>query len=192
MRLVHQLVRAEFSSLKSLGKRSYVQIVHLSEVRESAYRKERKRQIKERIATQTGFRWIIEWMADGDLSKLDLKSLARDPSTGEVIFADLDYLKSRWHRAKEKMGQRRSILVGHNLFTDLICLYRTFIGPLPPTVEEHARNIHELFPRVIDTKYMASHDSGRIKPDSSLDGLEWSFSQQTSPVIGKLEPHTMV
>ncbi|KAI9691521.1 MAG: hypothetical protein M1822_007592 [Bathelium mastoideum] len=183
MRLIHQLVRSEFSDLRSIGRRGYVQIIPLDEQREEAHRNEKRKQIKERITIQTGFRLIIEWMAGGNVSKINPEMFARNPESGGASFADLDYLRSRWSRAKDKMKNRRTIIAGHNLFTDLIYLYRTFIGPLPKTVEEHARNIHELFPRVIDTKYMATHNVGRIKPDSSLDGLEWKLAEQEQPVI---------
>ena len=185
MRLVHQLVRAEFPKLKSLGKRTHVQIVLLDEAREKAWRKEKKKRIKEHIADQVGFRWIVEFMGNGDTSTIDAKCFARNPVTGEAAYADLSNLKSRWDRARDMIEHRRTVLVGHNLFTDLIYLYRTFIGPLPETVEEHARNTHQLFPRVIDTKYMATHNVGRIKPDSSLDVLEMNLAEQSHPIISK-------
>ena len=183
MRLVHQLIRTDFPHLQSLGKGTYVKIIQLDEEREEAHLKEKKRKIKERIINQTGFRWIIELMCGGDLSDVDPKMFARNRVTGESAYADLDYLRSRWSRAQDKMTGRRPVLVGHNLFIDLIYLYHTFIGPLPETVEEHATNIHKLFPRVIDTKFMATQNSGRIKPDSSLDGLEDSLPKQTYPIM---------
>ncbi|KAL9097483.1 MAG: hypothetical protein Q9165_000379 [Trypethelium subeluteriae] len=176
MRLVHQLVRAEFPKLQSFGKRGYVQIVRLDETRELAWQKEKRGKITEGIAERTGFRWIVEWLAGSDMSQIDVKSFARNPSTGEAACVDLQYLQSRWNRAKDLMKMRRPILVGHNLFIDLIYLYRTFLGPLPQTVEEYASIIHRLFPRVMDTKYIATHNVGRIKPDSSLDSLHMVLS----------------
>uniref|UniRef100_A0A8B9CHV2 Poly(A)-specific ribonuclease PNLDC1 n=1 Tax=Anser brachyrhynchus TaxID=132585 RepID=A0A8B9CHV2_9AVES len=43
-------------------------------------------------------------------------------------------------------------LVGHNMFIDLCHLHDKFYKPLPESYEEFKRNIHNLFPVLIDTK----------------------------------------
>ncbi|NXG47885.1 PNDC1 ribonuclease, partial [Psilopogon haemacephalus] len=43
-------------------------------------------------------------------------------------------------------------LVGHNMFMDLMHLHDKFYKPLPESYEEFKRNIHNLFPVLIDTK----------------------------------------
>eukprot|EP00075_Anas_platyrhynchos_P004422 XP_012951605.2 poly(A)-specific ribonuclease PNLDC1 isoform X1 [Anas platyrhynchos] len=43
-------------------------------------------------------------------------------------------------------------LVGHNMFMDLCHLHDKFYKPLPESYEEFKRNIHNLFPVLIDTK----------------------------------------
>ncbi|KAM9196761.1 poly(A)-specific ribonuclease PNLDC1 [Mergus octosetaceus] len=43
-------------------------------------------------------------------------------------------------------------LVGHNMFMDLCHLHDKFYKPLPERYEEFKRNIHNLFPVLIDTK----------------------------------------
>ncbi|NXU18925.1 PNDC1 ribonuclease, partial [Pardalotus punctatus] len=43
-------------------------------------------------------------------------------------------------------------LVGHNMFMDLMHLHDKFYRPLPESYEEFKRNIHSLFPVIIDTK----------------------------------------
>ncbi|XP_035394755.1 poly(A)-specific ribonuclease PNLDC1 isoform X3 [Cygnus atratus] len=43
-------------------------------------------------------------------------------------------------------------LVGHNMFVDLCHLHDKFYKPLPESYEEFKRNIHNLFPVLIDTK----------------------------------------
>ncbi|NXN99988.1 PNDC1 ribonuclease, partial [Rhinopomastus cyanomelas] len=43
-------------------------------------------------------------------------------------------------------------LVGHNMLTDLMHLHEKFYKPLPESYEEFKRNIHNLFPVLIDTK----------------------------------------
>ncbi|NXS09011.1 PNDC1 ribonuclease, partial [Neodrepanis coruscans] len=43
-------------------------------------------------------------------------------------------------------------LVGHNMLMDLMHLHEKFYKPLPESYEEFKRNIHNLFPILIDTK----------------------------------------
>lgn len=43
-------------------------------------------------------------------------------------------------------------LVGHNMLMDLLHLYDKFYQPLPESYEEFKRNLHTLFPIIIDTK----------------------------------------
>ncbi|NXY81054.1 PNDC1 ribonuclease, partial [Alcedo cyanopectus] len=43
-------------------------------------------------------------------------------------------------------------LVGHNMLMDLMHLHEKFYKPLPESYEEFKRNIHNLFPVIIDTK----------------------------------------
>ncbi|CAH7308359.1 Pnldc1 [Phodopus roborovskii] len=43
-------------------------------------------------------------------------------------------------------------LVGHNMMMDLLHLHEKFFKPLPESYEEFKRNIHSLFPVIIDTK----------------------------------------
>ncbi|NXJ09153.1 PNDC1 ribonuclease, partial [Odontophorus gujanensis] len=46
----------------------------------------------------------------------------------------------------------RKPLVGHNMLMDLCHLHDKFYNPLPESYEEFKRNIHHLFPVLIDTK----------------------------------------
>ncbi|KAG0130761.1 ribonuclease H-like domain-containing protein [Tuber indicum] len=75
-------------------------------------------------------------------------------------------------------------LIGHNLFTDLINLYECFIGPLPDTSKEFAHAIHESFPIVIDTKFIATCDTETATYGSNLQGIWDLLSTQDFPAIG--------
>ncbi|KAL0263236.1 hypothetical protein SLS55_002214 [Diplodia seriata] len=90
---------------------------------------------------------------------------------------------ARFDRARLALQRRRPVLVGHNLFTDIVYLYRTFIGPLPPTLEECRKVLHENFPLVVDTKYVATHNCGDINPRSSLEEIHHKLRDQNKPVI---------
>lgn len=188
-RLVHQLVRAEYPDLVSIPKPQSVQIVPFNEDREKSILRNRKRGLRSQIERQTGFRWIIEALCGGDLS-VDAELFARDVHTGAAKCADMYDLKSRFARARLALQQRRPALVGHNLFTDIIYLYRTFIGSLPPTLEEFREAIHEHFPFIVDTKYMATHNCGDINPKSSLDEIHKKLRVQEKPLVGN-EPFSL-
>lgn len=183
-RLVHQLVRAEYPELVTISRPQTIKIVRYDEARENELRRKRKQKVREQINKQTGFRWIVEAMTGADLHQLDLRSFAFDPTTGEAKFVDLDDLSARFNRAKILLKNRHPVLVGHNLFTDLIYFYKCFIGQLPETVEGFQQNVHGLFPVIIDTKYMATHNCGDINPASSLEQIEERLRTRVSPAIG--------
>ncbi|KAL1624523.1 hypothetical protein SLS54_003866 [Diplodia seriata] len=181
-RLVHQLVRAEYPDLVTISKPQAIQIVPLNEEREKEILRKKKRALRHQIERQTGFRWIIEALCGGEL-KIDADLFARDVHTGAVKSADMINLKARFDRARLALQRRRPVLVGHNLFTDIVYLYRTFIGPLPPTLEECRKVLHENFPLVVDTKYVATHNCGDINPRSSLEEIHHKLRDQNKPVI---------
>ncbi|KAF9570497.1 hypothetical protein EC968_001771 [Mortierella alpina] len=65
-------------------------------------------------------------------------------------------------------------IVGHNIVVDLAYILAQFVGPLPPTMEEYKKMIHNTFPNVMDTKYV-SYTAEALRGmsyDSSLGGLE--------------------
>lgn len=182
-RLAHQLVRAEYPDLVSLSKRGFVQVVKYDKEREDRFAADRKKELSERINRQKGFRWVIEALLGSDLSHLDLRECARDHKTGEHIFVDMDEFRAQFDRAHALMRRNPRTLVGHNCFLDLVYIYRTFIGDLPPTVTEFQRKLHALWPNVVDTKYMSTHNCGDISPVSSLEQIAMQLSTQEKPKI---------
>lgn len=184
-RLVHQLVRSEYPDFVSLGRQTFVQVVRYDEKREQGVQESRMKALDARIAKQTGFRWIVEALVGGgDLSKIDpwcFTSVIDDPAGVDVISVT-DYSR----RIQDKLKSRQPVLIGHNLFVDLVYFYRTFIGPLPDSVEEFQQAIHALFPLVVDTKFMATHNCGSSKASSSLEEVNGGLSKRETPVIGKL------
>lgn len=83
------------------------------------------------------------------------------------------------------------MIVGHNLFTDLVYLYTTFVGPLPNDVEDFQDRIRGLFPIVIDTKYLATEgqDSMSATMRKSLCELLEPFKKIHTPLIVLHEEH---
>jgi poly(A)-specific ribonuclease len=182
-RLVHQLVRAEYPQFVTMARDNCVVIKPLDVEREKRYQEGKKAQLRQKISQQTGFRWIFEALCGGNFHGIDYTMFAKDPATGEARFCDIDDYSARLSRAKQSLQRRKPPLVGHNVFQDLIYLYKTFVGTLPPTVDEFCKLIHEMFPTVVDTKYLATHNCGDLNPSSSLGEIEAELRVLRTPEI---------
>ncbi|EMD85855.1 hypothetical protein COCC4DRAFT_50945 [Bipolaris maydis ATCC 48331] len=181
-RLVHQLVRAEFPDLVTMGRSECVRIIHLDPVREAENMQRMKNRVDESILRQTGFRWIFEALVKGgNLSRTDLLFVAR--TTGMAPTADTDDTRTCFDRAMERLKTRQPVLVGHNMFTDIVYLYRTFVGELPDTLDDFQDVIHELFPKIIDTKYLATFAEGDLNASPTLQDIAQGLSSQPLPDI---------
>lgn len=179
-RLVHQLVRSEYPGYVTISRSHSIEIIPYEEKREAGIRNSRIREADERIARQTGLRWLFEAMAGGDLSGIDPMTFAIGP-VGEPVFVDLEKLTSEFNELKTKLKERRTVLVGHNVFTDLVNIYQTFFGQLPELVGDFQRAIHGLFPMVVDTKYLATHPIKSINISSSLEEIDHLLHKQLTP-----------
>ncbi|OQO11007.1 hypothetical protein B0A48_05262 [Cryoendolithus antarcticus] len=186
-RLAHQLVRAEYPRLITVSRRNCVQVMHLDEAREARILADRKAELKERIGRQKGFSWIIESLLGVDISNFNLRLCATDRETGEAVYADMDEYNAHFHRAEFKLRSRPRVMVGHNCFLDLVYIYRTFIGPLPDSVDEFSKLMHKHWPLIVDTKYMATHNCGDINPASSLEEIATQL-EQSEIHIDELDP----
>jgi poly(A)-specific ribonuclease len=183
-RLVYQLIRAEYQDLKAIGRTHSMKIFYYDEQREEENRKWQKTRVKEQIMRQTGFRWVIEALTGDGVDLLDPRYFERSRS-GEAI-SDLENIKGKFDRAKIKLQTHQPVLVGHNMFTDIVYLYRCFIGELPPTLGEFCEALHELFPRIVDTKYLATHDEGDLNASPTLERIDTLLSSQELPDISEL------
>ncbi|KAJ6196309.1 ribonuclease H-like domain-containing protein [Bipolaris maydis] len=134
-RLVHQLVRAEFPDLVTMGRSECVRIIHLDPVREAENMQRMKNRVDESILRQTGFRWIFEALVKGgNLSRTDLLFVAR--TTGDQ-----------------------------------------------DTLDDFQDVIHELFPKIIDTKYLATFAEGDLNASPTLQDIAQGLSSQPLPDI---------
>ncbi|KAK2769718.1 hypothetical protein FQN52_006338 [Onygenales sp. PD_12] len=180
-RLIHQLVRAEYPDLVSIGRSTFIQIIPYDKQREEYFRHDKSRSLQEKIVQQTGFRWVVEGLVGGDLSNIDPNIFMGCPNS---THADGKSSLLQYSRdLQSKLKRRRPVLVGHNLFTDLINFYKCFIGDLPDRLEDFREAIHALFPLVIDTKYMATHKCSSTNPSSSLIEINDSLAHRKLPKI---------
>ena len=182
-RLVHQIVRAEHPDLVTISKTGFIQIEARDEKRENDFKKAKMKAFEERIAKQTGFRWIVEALVGGDLSTVDPRTFNKTPEN-EPFWIDLNEVVREFHELRRRLSNKRMVLVGHNIFIDLVNFYKCFFGPLPDKVEDFQSVMHQLFPMIIDTKYLATHNSVALNARSGLEELDEELSKLTEPVIG--------
>jgi poly(A)-specific ribonuclease len=170
--------------LVTIGKPTFIQIIPYDEAREAAIHEERVRRTEERVLRQTGFRWVVEALMGGDLTKLDnrvFSTILTDPERNEEK-KKLDHFAQD---VKSKLKANRPTLVGHNLFVDMIYLCQCFLGSLPDDVSGFQALMNEHFPVLVDTKYMATHDCGSINPVSSLAEIHEALKRRKTPRISK-------
>ncbi|KAJ4983556.1 hypothetical protein SVAN01_10929 [Stagonosporopsis vannaccii] len=173
-RLVYQLVRAEFPDAVAIGRQDCIRILPFDPVREADNTRRIKNRVKEQILRQTGFRWVFEALCGGQINKDLLYVLDSN------AFSDQ---RDRFDRAQARLYRRRPVLVGHNMFTDLVYFYRTFVGPLPDTLAEFKNSLHELFPKIVDTKYLATHAEGDLNASPTLEEIAKNLQDQPLPHI---------
>lgn len=175
-RLVHQFIRAKHPDLVTSGRGGFIQIVAYDKERENSEQQYRARKFEEMLGRQVGLRWLVEAICGGDMSAIDINSI--NPGVKASVAAEFISLR-------EQLSGQSTVLVGHNLFLDLIYFHVCFFGPLPDKVEDFQRTIHELFPRIIDTKYLATHNiDNPALARSSLEELSERLSKQAQPLIG--------
>ncbi|KAJ4356382.1 uncharacterized protein N0V89_004415 [Didymosphaeria variabile] len=187
---VHQLVRAEFPNLVTIGRQECIRIIVYDEQRDEENKRHIKNRVKEQIAKQTGFRWVFEALAaDGDLHKADPYHFGRYTST-PIIAEDKTDVKERFDRAHDRLQKHQPVLVGHNMFTDLVYFYRSFVGELPETLNGFRSALHRIFPKIVDTKYLATHAEGDLNASPTLQEIAEKLGNQPLPDIATHPKHS--
>lgn len=179
-RLVHQLVRAEFPHVVAIGRQDCIRILPFDAVREADNTRRNKNRVKEQIARQTGFRWIFEALVGGEINGDLLFMMGVNPPQDQ---------RARFDRALARLKSHRPVLVGHNMFTDIVYMYRTFVGPLPDTLAQFNTALHELFPNIVDTKYLATYAEGDLNASPTLEAIAKGLQEQPLPEILTHEHH---
>lgn len=184
IRLMHQIVRSEFPDFKSTGKGHFIQIKPFDDKREREEKVKQARYRKNDIARATEFRWLVEAMIGGDITNMPvdyiLAAFPKDENSGNGDGQD-GAVKEFVTQLQAKLNNRRRIVFGHNCFTDLVYLYRCFVGDLPERIEDFQELIRGLFPAVVDTKHMATF--GRGWHSTSLQDVEMDLRTEALPQI---------
>lgn len=85
----------------------------------------------------------------------------------------------------EALVQSRKPCVGHNCFLDFLFLMASMDQPLSSTLLEWKHRVHELFPRIYDTKYLSTRSplcSGDLFQPNYLAGLFKGYGLDTDHV----------
>ena len=163
----------------TLSRPGYIQIIAYNKEREDAIQTSRMSAFEERLKKQIGLRWLVEAMTGGDLAAIE--SWNSQPTASES-----EKPKPLFPRLFTRLKANRTVLVGHNLFIDLVYFYACFIGRLPDRVEGFQDAMHRLFPTIIDTKYLATHGNDNSPMSrSSLEELDEALSEHPAPLIGE-------
>ncbi|KAL8990477.1 MAG: hypothetical protein Q9177_000871 [Variospora cf. flavescens] len=177
-RLVHEYIELEHPDLTTSTRPGFIQIMAYDQERENATQKHRKNMFEEKLAKQIGLRWLVEAICGGDLSAINPHGFYVTNKVRQEKVAT-DFINVR-----KQLEGKSTVLVGHNLFLDLIYFHACFFGPLPDRIEDFQKTIHDLFPRIIDTKYLATHNMDNpAVARSSLEELDDKLSNQVEPVI---------
>jgi poly(A)-specific ribonuclease len=137
--------------------------------------------------TFSGLRFVFEALAGGDLTAIDPEWFCVKGS--EKPEDQLAHAEWELTAVREALRIKKQVIVGHNLFTDLGFLYATFVGTLPYSVTHFQEDIHEFFPRVIDTKYLATYGADATNPRTNLKELLAPFRKIHVPLIVLHEEH---
>jgi DNA polymerase III epsilon subunit-like protein len=127
-------------------------------------------------------------LVGGDLSDIDPEWFASKNSNSPQD--QLPLIKKELAEIIKKLNRKKHVIVGHNLFMDLAFIYKTFIGALPAKVGHFQQMVHEHFPSIIDTKYLATHETNAMNPQTNLKELLEPFKKVRVPLVVLHEHHT--
>ena len=187
------MIRAEYPDIVSVSRQDFVQLLPLDHEREELVLTKKRQLMERNLIQQIGMRWVIGAMCNKAETVLDSDIVS--PISAATVFRDTllegspakDKSSRDLQHQLQRLSHEGTILVGHNLFLDLIYLYQCFFGPLPELVEDFQVVMGLLFPLIIDTKYLAdmlNANSPRYK--SSLEEIDQELSMGPSPTIGTI------
>ncbi|KLU83948.1 hypothetical protein MAPG_02997 [Magnaporthiopsis poae ATCC 64411] len=185
-RLIHQLLETEFAKQGLRGKlksnSSFMQITVKgtdADLEETLYRRLCGRELA--VRHQTGFRYVFEALVGGDFAEEIDVQLLLGPGTHSP--GTIDAMERKLQSIEKRAKARARVTIVHNSLFDLCFLYRSFVGDLPQTLTQFKLDLQALFPRLVDTKYMATRGGRELDPGMSLDQLYSTVKRQRFPPI---------
>ena len=179
-RLVCQMLRDLFPGVvaRKIAGGSLLVGVRGVEGEEGAARERRVWLGRRKVGRGVGMRWVVEALVGGQrLRGIRVDDLPGDPKENAARLEEVVRL----------LAEKRPVLVGHGLFEDVIYLCENFLWELPATVDEFAGMVGDVWPMVVDTRYMASQwftaDGAEA---ASLRQVEEALCEQEEPIICEL------
>eukprot|EP00041_Stephanoeca_diplocostata_P014478 m.263850 g.263850 ORF g.263850 m.263850 type:complete len:577 (+) comp19710_c0_seq1:215-1945(+) len=123
----------------------------------------------------------------GQLHIIRLSTAAKEAHMAEKVAENEEKFSSAigLRRLFKILAESKLALVGHNPMYDLLFIMDSFDAPLPDKLTAFKHRVHQLFPRVVDTKYLATYTTsapllydGPVYHDTSLEALYKDLLQQ--------------
>ncbi|XP_058464193.1 poly(A)-specific ribonuclease PARN-like isoform X2 [Malaya genurostris] len=70
----------------------------------------------------------------------------------------------------QELSKTKKLIIGHNMLLDLLFVIRQFFRPLPHNYLEFKKIVRELFPILLDTKYLCTNAELKVHVNSSVLG----------------------
>ncbi|KAI6380264.1 hypothetical protein MCOR25_001693 [Pyricularia grisea] len=186
-RLVYQILESEFSHncLRAVPKcnNGFMQITQKGiDAAEETAILQRMSERKAAIREQTGFRFVFEALIGGDFADEINLGLILTPEEYQTKGAATD-TRAKLRAIEAKAKERTRVIVGHNSLFDLCFMYRSFIGTLPTSLQQFKIDIQAMFPRYVDTKYMATQNARNLEAGHTLEELYGTVQSQKLPLF---------
>lgn len=185
IQLVHHLVEGEFPRCKAQPQHDdmFMQITLADQREKEKFLQRQFQERKEAIIRQTGFRYLIDAMT-GNLFTEDLRTEWMVEDACNDIGHRASEIRAELSKYETKLTAKPPIIVGHNQFYDLCFTYQAFVGDLPLRLEDFRNKIHTLFPRMVDTKFLATPPNYHVMmADDNLSMLFDIAKDQELPII---------
>lgn len=182
-RLVHQTIRNEFPDLRTFGHGNLLGIKQKEAHREAEAKERDERMLVQSHYKQYGVCFITDALAGREWHKKIDTGVVGRRIEGERQTDTTALFKSRLRELDDSLKAHRPVMVGHNCFLDLVYIYHNFYGALPDTVEGFQEKLNEVFPLIVDTKYLSTVDRGPESRAMQLAQLSHNLSSLEKPVI---------
>lgn len=187
-KLVHDMLRTQFKDYRGYQpsfEATFMTIEKINVEKEEKIAAGRKGVYEVALKKEIGFRYIIEALSTGgDITKIPTSMFIVSHDGESSVWLDAGKIERDLADIQKKLEKKLRTIIGHNMFMDMAFVYQAFIGELPESVVDFQSEIHRLFPRVIDTKFIAtSAGHAGFQDSSSLSELHNKYKDKSTPVI---------
>ncbi|KAI0603216.1 ribonuclease H-like domain-containing protein [Biscogniauxia sp. FL1348] len=191
VRMVDQLIREDFPGFiakkaTTEGTSEYI-LVRRIKASDQIQAGAQGRANLEEVDRLAGLRIIFEALTGGSFARHAQHQVATDDGDNKLVPQPYSSYNGNFDfdECEAALKKSRPILIGHNIFYDLVFIYNTFFGALPDKVDDFLLRAHELFPRLVDTKYMHTRGHHMMHPHMSLEELHQLYRNEQFPYVSR-------